>query len=202
MQLGETIATYDVDLALRGETGKFEVTTPAGELFYVNCKSSQFVLKSDWSRDQPYTQAYLIRKIAEPASLDFGNGTLPSVTEATPPPLTPFLIDNRVEVDKAASNPEPVAVAPQRLDNAAERWTLDLFYSDRDGRTEQPCALVHLKNGRPSSSGEIPDKLITARCLTFNELDVEIRRLHAQLDEICLRAKKKFYQAYAAAANG
>jgi hypothetical protein len=200
--LGETIATYDVDLALRGETGKFEVTTPAGELFYVNCKPNQFILKSDWSKDQTYTQAYLIRKIAEPASLDFGSGTLASVPEATPPSLTPFLIDNRVAADNTASNPEPVALPPQGLDNATEHWTLDLFYSDSGARTEQSCALVYLKNGRPSSSGENPDKLITARCSTFNELDVEIRKLHAQLDEICLRAKKKFYQAHAAAVNG
>jgi hypothetical protein len=202
MQLGETIATYDVDLALRGETGKFEVTTPTGELFYVNCKPNQFVLKSDWSRDQTYTQAYLIRKIAEPASLEFGQGMIPSVTEATPPPLTPFLIDNRVEVEKAASDPEPVATPPPRLDHATEHWTLDLFYSDSDARTEQPCAFVYLKNGCQSSSSGNPDKLITTRSANFNELDVEIRRVHAQLDEICLRAKKKFYQAYAAAANG
>jgi hypothetical protein len=201
MQLGETIATYDVDLALRGETGKFEVTTPAGELFYVNCKPNQFVLKSDWSRDQTYSQAYLIRKIAEPASLEFGQAMIPSVTEATPHPFTPFLIDNRDEVEKAPK-PEPVAMPLQRLDHVSEHWTLDLFYSDNDARTQQPRAFVYLKDGRPVSGSEIPDKLITTRCANFNELDVEIRRLHAQLDEICLRAKKKFYQAYAAAANG
>ena len=37
MQLGETIATYDVALALRGENGKFDVTSPSGDVFQVTC---------------------------------------------------------------------------------------------------------------------------------------------------------------------
>jgi len=45
------------------------------------------------------------------------------------------------------------------------------------------------------------EKLITAPCLTFIELDAEIRRLHAELDEIRARAKKKFYRAFSAAAS-
>jgi hypothetical protein len=45
------------------------------------------------------------------------------------------------------------------------------------------------------------DKLITEPCLCFNELDAEIRRLHAELDEIRARAKKKFYRAQASAAG-
>jgi len=43
------------------------------------------------------------------------------------------------------------------------------------------------------------EKLITAQCLTFVELDAEIRRLYAELDEIRARAKRKFYNAEAAA---
>ncbi|HEY6763546.1 MAG TPA: hypothetical protein VI386_02135 [Candidatus Sulfotelmatobacter sp.] len=45
----------------------------------------------------------------------------------------------------------------------------------------------------------IADGLITRPCLNFIELDAEIRRLHAELDEIRARAKKKFYKAEAAA---
>ena len=45
------------------------------------------------------------------------------------------------------------------------------------------------------------EKLITAHCMSFIELDAEIRRLHAELDEIRARAKKKFYKAEAAAAG-
>jgi len=43
--------------------------------------------------------------------------------------------------------------------------------------------------------------LVTVPCLSFIELDAEIRRLHAELDEIRARAKKKFYKAEAAAAG-
>jgi hypothetical protein len=39
-----------------------------------------------------------------------------------------------------------------------------------------------------------------APCLTFVELDAEIRRLYAELDEIRARAKKKFYKAEAMSA--
>jgi hypothetical protein len=42
--------------------------------------------------------------------------------------------------------------------------------------------------------------LITAPSLTFIELDCEIRRLHAELDEIRAQAKRKFYKAEAAVA--
>lgn len=42
------------------------------------------------------------------------------------------------------------------------------------------------------------ETLITAQCVSFIELDAEIRRLHAELDEIRSRAKKKFYKAQAA----
>jgi hypothetical protein len=37
--------------------------------------------------------------------------------------------------------------------------------------------------------------------LNFIELDAEIRRLHAELDEIRARAKKKFYKAEATAVS-
>lgn len=43
MQLGETIATYDVGLALRGESGKFEVTSPVGEIYQVTCKANHSI---------------------------------------------------------------------------------------------------------------------------------------------------------------
>jgi len=45
------------------------------------------------------------------------------------------------------------------------------------------------------------EKLITCPCLSFIELDAEIRRLHAELDEIRSRAKKKFYRAQASTAG-
>jgi hypothetical protein len=42
---------------------------------------------------------------------------------------------------------------------------------------------------------------LTNACATFNEFDAEIRRLHAQLDDIRYRARKKFYQAQVIAAG-
>ena len=35
MKLNDSISTYDVAEALQGETGKFEVTSPNGERYFV-----------------------------------------------------------------------------------------------------------------------------------------------------------------------
>jgi hypothetical protein len=56
-------------------------------------------------------------------------------------------------------------------------------------------------NAGHDNGGVGADKLITAPCLSFIELDAEIRRLHAELDEIRSRAKKKFYRAQASSAG-
>jgi len=50
-------------------------------------------------------------------------------------------------------------------------------------------------------AGVKSDRLLMAPCLNFIELDAQIRRLHAELDEIRAQAKKKFYRAYAASAG-
>ncbi len=70
-----------------------------------------------------------------------------------------------------------------------------LSYIESDPQTHQPSASIYI---RPSDGSEM---LLTAPSLTFIELDCEIRRLHAELDEIRARAKKKFYKAEAAAAG-
>jgi hypothetical protein len=81
-----------------------------------------------------------------------------------------------------------------------ETSSLDLLYIQSDPRTEQPSACVYLKaGGLQGYAGIEAGKLVTAHCLSFIELDAEIRRLHAELDEIRARAKKKFYKADAAA---
>jgi hypothetical protein len=78
--------------------------------------------------------------------------------------------------------------------------SLDLLYLESDPGTKQLSACVYLKaSGAQDYAGINAQKLVTAPCLSFNELDVEIRRLHAELDEIRARAKKKFYKAEAAA---
>lgn len=70
-----------------------------------------------------------------------------------------------------------------------------LSYVESDPGTHQPSACIYVK---PAGGSEIP---LTSPGLTFVELDREIRRLHAELDEIRARAKKKFYKAEAAAAS-
>jgi hypothetical protein len=81
-----------------------------------------------------------------------------------------------------------------------EILSLDLSYLESDPRTGLPSACVYLKaSGVQDYAGIKAEKLITIPCLSFIELDAEIRRLQAELDEIRARAKKKFYKAEAAA---
>jgi hypothetical protein len=83
-----------------------------------------------------------------------------------------------------------------------ETSSLDLLYLETDPSTKQPSACICLKAPPPRGYGGVAgEKLITALCLSFIELDAEIRRLHAELDEIRSRAKKKFYRAHASAAG-
>jgi hypothetical protein len=80
--------------------------------------------------------------------------------------------------------------------------TLDLLYTESDPRTHLPSACICLQNtGREDYAGVRGERLVSAHCMSFIELDVEIRRLHAELDEIRARAKRKFYKAEAMAAG-
>jgi hypothetical protein len=83
-----------------------------------------------------------------------------------------------------------------------ETLSLDFVYLESDPRTQLPSACIYLKAaGSQDYAGVKADRLITAQCLSFIELDSELRRLHAELDEIRARAKKKFYKTHAAAAG-
>jgi hypothetical protein len=83
-----------------------------------------------------------------------------------------------------------------------ETLSLDFVYLESDPRTQQPSACIYLKGaGKQDYAGVKADRLVTAECLNFVELDAEIRRLHAELDEVRARAKKKFYKTHAAAAG-
>jgi len=80
--------------------------------------------------------------------------------------------------------------------------SLDFLYLESDPRTEQPSACIFLKaHGPQDYAGVAADTLITPPCLSFIQFDAEIRRLHAELDEIRARARRKFYKAEAAAAG-
>ena len=83
-----------------------------------------------------------------------------------------------------------------------ETTSLDFVYMESDPRTQQPSACVYLKaGGTEDYAGVKADRLISSQCLSFIELDSELRRLHAELDEVRARAKKKFYKTHAAAAG-
>ena len=75
----------------------------------------------------------------------------------------------------------------------------DLLYLQRDPFTKEPSACVCVKANAGHDDGDLVDKLVSAPCFSFIELDAEIRRLHAELDETRCRAKKKFYRAQASA---
>lgn len=80
--------------------------------------------------------------------------------------------------------------------------SLDFLYLQNDLRTQQPSACIYLKStGGDDYAGVKADRLVSKHCLSFIELDAELRRLHAELDEIRARAKKKFYKAEAMAAG-
>ena len=200
MQLGETIATYDVELALRGESGKFEVSSPRGETYYVTRKPNDLALKSHLLDQQSYPQAFLIKKIAESVSLDQASRQPATIEEPTPTPdsRAPFLLENHKVEDKSFSNEERGDAMPANV--PLEIWSLDL-YIEGEGETELPAASVCL-TGAPGDSVNGSRRIsLTPPCRSFNDLDSEIRKLHAQLEEIRARAKKKFYKAHAAAAS-
>jgi hypothetical protein len=83
-----------------------------------------------------------------------------------------------------------------------ETSSLDFLYLESDPSTKQPSACVYVKaGGGQDYAGVKADKLITSNCRSFIELDAEIRRLHAELEEIRSRARRKFYKAQATAAG-
>jgi hypothetical protein len=78
---------------------------------------------------------------------------------------------------------------------------LDFLYLEKDPRTQQPSACVYVKSsGAQDFAGIKADRLLSSHCMSFIELDAEVRRLHAELDSIRAQAKKKFYKAEGAGA--
>lgn len=184
MRIDETIATYDVGLALRGKSGKFEITSPTGEIYDVTCKPNHSISNLEWSSDRTDNPPFLIRKVAEGTSLAETKATTTGMLEEsqTASPL-PFVLEHADE-DKHSSS----------------AGDIELLYLEDDPGTGQPSACVYLRRELRDDSSEA-EGLMTSRCATFNELDSEIRRLLAQLDEIRSRAKKMFYKTQAFATS-
>ena len=75
-----------------------------------------------------------------------------------------------------------------------------LFLDSGPGR--QPVAHVQVEALESRKYGKVAaPRLISAPCQTMVELDAEIRRLHAELDEIRAQARRKFYRAQSAMAG-
>lgn len=205
MQLGETIATYDLALALRGESGKFEVTSPAGETFHVTCKPNHSIASFEWSGSRAEVQPFLIRKVAETVSLQRGRATTTGLTEGESQAgagQAPFLLENQGNEAKSLSQGDRVVSLPRIVEDnpgGLEVASLDLRFLESDPGN-RPSARVCVRLGPPDQQGK-DESVVTSACSTFNELDAEIRRLHAQLDEIRARSRKMFYKSHAAVAT-
>lgn len=197
MQLGETIATYDVALALRGESGKFDVTSPTGEIYHVTCKSGHSITNLH-SKNGGNPQPFVIRKVAEPVTS--AQKAIPNLTEAPaqgPLAKAPFLISS--DEDDLLSERTATAKTSDAAEleaASAEICDLELVYEEAEPTRQQHTVCVSLRSEFLRNRHQL-----TNACTTFNQFDAEIRRLHAQLDEIRYRARKKFYQAREIAAG-
>jgi hypothetical protein len=201
MQLGETIATYDVALALRGESGKFVVTSPAGEIYHITCEPDRSIVNLEWSGNGPHPQPFLIQKVAEPVPSSKPDKTAANAGETMEQPRaakTPFLVDmdaGRPALPAAQEVAAPAAFAADA--SLAQVEDLDLLCREVGEDSGPPTVWVCLNR----ESANPPGTLVTNGCTTFNQFDAEIRRLHAQLDRIRYRARKKFYEAQIVAAG-
>lgn len=198
MQLGETIATYDVALALRGESGKFEVTGPNGEIFQVNCKFDRSISSPEWLGNNAGPQPFLIRKIAEPVSSarrNVLNSAMVDTSTTLPALQAPFLIENQNDDARAVSLEEVSTANSRQEPSSSEIPILELIYMEADPK--QPSA--HICFPFVALDHSIRREKVTVSCTSFNQFDTEIRRLQARLEEIRSRAKKQFYRAQAIA---
>jgi hypothetical protein len=72
MRLNDSITAYDLAEALQGESGKFEVTSPNGERYYVTCQPGHSIVNLEWAGSEPNVQPFTIRKVAQPVSTPEG----------------------------------------------------------------------------------------------------------------------------------
>ena len=194
MRIGEAIATYDVGLALRGKSGRFEVMGPTGETYEVTCKPNHSVSYLEWSSNGTDNPPFLIRKVAESASPAVTTRTTTGVPVRSP-------VEVPLEESQTVSTPLPFMLEPGADErHSSNVGNIELSYFEDNPEPGQPSACVYLKSDPRDQMFE-GKPLLTSRCATFNDLDSEIRRLQAQLDEIRSRAKKMFYKTHALEAS-
>lgn len=68
MRLNETITAYDIAEALQGESGKFEVTSPTGERYFVTCQPGHSIVSMEWAGNNENLQPFVLRKVAQPGA--------------------------------------------------------------------------------------------------------------------------------------
>ena len=72
MKLNDSITTYDIAEALQGEQGKFEVTSPTGERYFVTCQPGHSIISMEWVGNDANLQPFLVRKVAQPVTSSEG----------------------------------------------------------------------------------------------------------------------------------
>ena len=70
MKLNDSISTYDVAEALQGEIGKFEVTSPNGERYFVTCQAGHSIVSLEAAASETNLQPFLVRKVARPVATE------------------------------------------------------------------------------------------------------------------------------------
>jgi hypothetical protein len=75
MKLNDSITTYDIAEALQGEQGKFEVTSPTGERYFVTCQPAHSITSIEWVGNEANLQPFLVRKVAQPVTISEGRTT-------------------------------------------------------------------------------------------------------------------------------
>ena len=66
-------ATEDQDSPARmhpDTTGKFEVTSPNGERYFVTTQPGHSIISLEWAGTEPNLQPFLVRKVAQPIATE------------------------------------------------------------------------------------------------------------------------------------
>ena len=75
--LRETINTYDLALALKGQYGQFHVTTPDGGEMLVTCKPGHSISNVEWIGNEP--KPFTVTKVSEPANITNNGNEVPTL---------------------------------------------------------------------------------------------------------------------------
>ncbi len=60
----------DLGADFGGESGKFELTSPNGERYFVTCQPGYSIVSLEWAGVEPNLQPFLVRKVAQPIATE------------------------------------------------------------------------------------------------------------------------------------